>query len=119
VTVLPKEAVLPTPEKTPEPPYETTQRYWEQRASGIRAAMAAAEARISDLQQKIDAERNDRGATNAMDPNREQNRQARIADLQAELERARAEVDRQRQAMSDLEEEARRKSVPPGWLREP
>jgi hypothetical protein len=53
-----------------------------------------------------------------MDPNREQSRQAQIAEAQADLERAKADVERARQAQTDLEEEARRKSIPPGWLRE-
>jgi chromosome segregation ATPase len=118
VTVLPKEAILPTPEPTPEPLYETTQRYWQDRANVIRTAIDTDQRRIAELQEKIGQLRDDRGVNNAMDPNREQSRQAAIADAQAELERVRADLDRQRQAMSDLEDEARRKSIPPGWLRE-
>ncbi len=53
-----------------------------------------------------------------MDPNREQNRQAQLAQATADLERAKADVERAKQALTDLEEDARRKSIPPGWLRE-
>jgi hypothetical protein len=35
----------------------------------------------------------------------------------AELERVRAELEEQEQGVTDLEEEARRAGVPPGWLR--
>jgi predicted nucleic acid-binding Zn-ribbon protein len=35
----------------------------------------------------------------------------------AELERVRGEIEAQEQAVADLEEEARRAGVPPGWLR--
>jgi hypothetical protein len=35
----------------------------------------------------------------------------------AELERVRSDVARNEQAIADLEEEARRAGVPPGWLR--
>jgi len=109
----------PTPEVTPEPPLEETERYWRDRALQVRDAIAGDESRIADLEQKIAELRNDRGSVNAMDPNREQSRQAAIADAQAQLEGARADIERQRQAMNALEEEARRKSIPPGWLREP
>ena len=36
-----------------------------------------------------------------------------------ELETAKAELAKARQDLEDLEEEARRSGVPPGWLREP
>jgi hypothetical protein len=108
----------PAEEPTPEPPYETTERYWQERAGSLRQTIADTERRITELEQKIGALRDDRSAANAMDPNREQHRQDAIAQAQADLERARADLGRQRQAWDALEEEARRKSVPPGWLRE-
>jgi predicted nucleic acid-binding Zn-ribbon protein len=52
-----------------------------------------------------------------MDPNREQTRQAEIAKAQAELEAVKAGLETSRQALAALEEEARRKGIPPGWLR--
>jgi len=83
-----------------------------------RRAVDRAEQRVPPLEQRIADLRNDRNPTNLMDPNREQNRQAQLAQAIADLERAKAEVDRAKQALTDLEEEARRKSIPPGWLRE-
>ena len=38
-------------------------------------------------------------------------------DALAELERTRDEIDRYDQELSDIQEEARRAGVPPGWLR--
>ena len=35
----------------------------------------------------------------------------------AELERVRGDIEAQEKALADLEEEARRAGVPPGWLR--
>jgi len=52
-----------------------------------------------------------------MDPNREQTRQAEIAKAQAELEAVKAGLETSRQALAALEEDARRKGIPPGWLR--
>ena len=62
-------------------------------------------------------ERDDRTQANAMDPNREQTRQARIAEAQAEYDKAAADLARVQQSLADLAEEARRKSIPPGWVR--
>ena len=90
---------------------------WRTRATSLRDAIAAAEKQIPEIEDRISAVRNDRNPTNLMDPNREQHRQAEMTKLQAELESVRAGLERSRQALTDLEEEARRKGIPPGWLR--
>jgi uncharacterized protein (DUF3084 family) len=41
-----------------------------------------------------------------------------MARARDELERARQDLARARQALDDLEEQARRQRIPPGWLRE-
>jgi outer membrane protein TolC len=91
---------------------------WRERGRVAREAISAAETSIVDLESRIAALRNDRGQTGVMDPSREQTRQAQIAQAQADLEKARADLDRARQALTDLEEDARRKGILPGWLRE-
>jgi hypothetical protein len=108
----------PSPEPTAAPPPETTEGYWQERAINARAAITEAQQRVADLEKKVAELRDDRNTANAMDPNREQHRQSDIAQAQADLERARADLERQQKALSDLEEDARRKSIPPGWLRE-
>ena len=90
---------------------------WRGRAAALRDAISNAEKSIPEIEDRIAGLRNDRNPTNLMDPNREQNRQAEIAKAQAELESVRAGLERSRQALADLEEEARRKGIPPGWLR--
>ena len=97
---------------------ETTEAYWRERAMERRRDIGRAEQRVPPIEQRIADLRNDRNPTNLMDPNREQNRQAQLAQATADLERAKADVERAKQALTDLEEEARRKSIPPGWLRE-
>jgi hypothetical protein len=46
---------------------------------------------------------------------------ARVADdrqkAMAEFDRVRSEIELQKKKIGDIEEEARRASVPPGWLR--
>jgi hypothetical protein len=117
VTVLPGEAA-PAAAAPSEPlAPDATDAYWRERADQIRANIGSAEQRVTEAQARIDALRNDRGVNDTMAADREQNRQGQIAAAQADLDRARAEVEAARQAMSSLEEEARRKSIPPGWLR--
>ena len=118
VTLLGPGIATPEPQASAEPvPLEETEGYWRPRAEQAYQAIDAAERHVTELQAHIDNLRNDRGATDAMDPNREQNRQARIAQAQADLERANADVARAREALSSLEDDARRKFIPPGWLR--
>jgi hypothetical protein len=95
-----------------------TEAYWRERATERRREVGRAEQRVPPLEQRIADLRNDRNPTNLMDPNREQKRQAELAQATADLDRAKADVERAKQALTDLEEEARRKSIPPGWLRE-
>lgn len=118
VTTLPKSAEVPAPPAS-SGSSDAAQREaaWRGRASALRDAITAAEKSIPEIEDRIAGLRNDRNPTNVMDPNREQNRQAEIANAQAQLEGVRAGLERSRQALADLEEEARRKGIPPGWLR--
>jgi hypothetical protein len=114
----PADALAPVEEPTPPPPDEETERYWEDRANQQRRAITDAEVQVAVLEQRISELRNDRNPTNVMDPNREQTRQAQIAQAQADLEAARIALEAAKRGLADLEEEARRKNIPPGWLRE-
>ena len=44
-------------------------------------------------------------------------RQDEARQVQAELQRARATLEQARRAVSDLDDQARRAGVPPGWVR--
>ena len=120
VTVLPKTAAPSVPAPSQEPPVavELSEPFWQGRARAQREVIHTLEQAIPEIQNRIDALRNDRGPTNLMDPNREQNRRAQMAQAQADLEKAKADLERARKALDDLEEEARRKGILPGWLRE-
>ena len=125
VTKLPPTAVVATP-----PPaggssseLETSRAAaqeeagWRGRATALRDAIGDAEKSIPEIEDRIAGLRNDRSPTNLMDPNREQTRQAEIAKAQAQLEAVKAGLETSRQALAALEEEARRKGIPSGWLR--
>jgi hypothetical protein len=126
VTKLPPTAAVPA---TPPPASNSSdlaasrsaaeeESGWRGRAKGLRDAVSSGEKTVMDLEGRIAELRNDRSPTNLMDPNREQTRQAEITKAQAALESAKAALEISRQGLADLEEEARRKGIPPGWLLE-
>jgi chromosome segregation ATPase len=120
VTTLPKSSSdLPHPRGAESGPSDAAQQEagWRGRATALRDAISGAEKSIPEIEDRIAGLRSDRNPTNLMDPNREQNRQAAIAKAQAELESVKAGLETSRQALASLEEEARRKGIPPGWLR--
>ena len=126
VTKLPPTAVVPA---TPPPASNASdlaasrsaaedEAGWRGRAKGLRDAVSGGEKTVMELEGRIAELRNDRSPTNLMDPNREQTRQAEITKAQAALESAKAALESSRRSLADLEEEARRKGIPPGWLLE-
>lgn len=105
----PEPALVPTPSQEP---------YWRGRAAEKRRAIADAQLRITALQDQLTALRNDLSPTGVTDPFRLQTQQAEIAKVSAALVEAQRGLERARQEMADLEEEARRAGALPGWLRE-
>ena len=89
--------------------------HWRQRISGARSALERSRIFADALQSRINALTTD--IVNRADP-------AQRAQLELERQRALAELDRvkkeiadQTKAITDIEEEARKAGVPPGWLR--
>lgn len=91
---------------------------WRQRAEAARQRITDAEVAVSQAEQRLAELRSDIAPEDPMNPFRQQTREAEITAQMEQLEAARAEVVAARQALSDLEDEARRASIPPGWLRE-
>lgn len=114
-SAAPSAAAVPSP---PAAGPEGSEAYWRARARDRRDAVSSAERQVAELEARVNALRNDLAPTNAMQANREQNRQAALGRAIADLEQAQASVIRARQALDDLEDEARRKGALPGWLRE-
>lgn len=89
--------------------------YWRARITAARSALERSRIFADALQSRLNALTTDR--INRDDP-------AQRAQLELEHQRAAAELDRvkkeiadQTKAIADIEEEARRANVPPGWLR--
>lgn len=93
---------------------------WRARASESREALGAARAKLAKAQAELAALDLDRqpSPTDLLDPNRLQARERAKTAARERVEQARAELAAAEQALEDLKEEARRKRIPPGWLRE-
>jgi hypothetical protein len=93
---------------------------WRARAREHREAIKNLEKEIARLEAKLEDLNLDRqpSPADALDPNRLQNREAQKAETRDELEAARGGLAQARQALEDLEAEARKAGVPYGWLEE-
>lgn len=94
------------------------ERAWRDRAGDLREGIAGAERALKDAEARAEALRLDMDPNRgALDPNRMQRLQADQTAAAAQIEKAKKELAAAKQGLADLEEEARRASVPPGWLR--
>ncbi|HEY7290900.1 MAG TPA: hypothetical protein VH583_13770 [Vicinamibacterales bacterium] len=91
------------------------QAYWSSRRKTLQDTLDRDSTYVEALQSRINALTTD--FVNRDDPAQRatigQDRQKAVS----ELERLKAQVIQDRKALTDLEEEARRAGVPPGWLR--
>jgi hypothetical protein len=91
------------------------QKYWRDRMDTARVALERDSGYADAMQTRINALTTD--FTNRDDPSQrsaiERDRQKALS----ELDRLRKQIEDDKKAISELEEEARRAGVPPGWLR--
>lgn len=110
-TATPAEPTAPEPE--PDPPKD--EEYWRARITAPREQLQRSRLFAEALQSRINALTTD--FVNRDDPAQ----RAVIADDRqtalAELDRVEGEIREISQTIADIEEEARRAGVPPGWLR--
>jgi hypothetical protein len=92
---------------------------WRKRMQEAHEAIDVAEKQVGELQAKYTALAQDLNPNpeDIADPMRQFKLDDRKRETLAELEAAKAKVAAKKQALADLEDEARRKNVPPGWLR--
>jgi hypothetical protein len=100
-------------EKPAEPPKDET--WWRARMSAARAALERDKILVDALDNRVSTLTRD--AVNRDDPaQRAALIQERLRALE-ELETMRKQVVADTQAIADIEEEARKAGVPPGWIR--
>ena len=111
VTPVPPE---PQPAET-KPEDQKDETWWRNRMTQAREAQRRAEAFAEALQSRINALATD--LVNRDDPYQ----RAKIADDRqkalAELQRVTGEIEQAKKDIADIEEDARKANVPPGWIR--
>lgn len=91
------------------------QAYWSARISAARAALERSRIFADALQSRLNALTTD--IVNRDDPAQRSQLELERQRAIAELDRVKKEMAAQTKAISDIEDEARRANVPPGWLR--
>lgn len=92
---------------------------WVRRGEERRDAIADAQRRVDALTAELERSRLDMDPNaGVLDPSRMQTLEAQVAKLKADLEAAKQQLQQAKEAFAALEDEARRKGIPPGWLRE-
>lgn len=109
-------AVAPEPQPAEaKPDDQKDEAWWRARIAQAREAQRRAEAFAEALQSRINALSTD--VVNRDDPYQ----RAKIADDRlkalAELQRVTTEIELSKKEIADIEEDARKSNVPPGWLR--
>lgn len=111
------EAAAQTPEQEPAPPPkdEKDEAWWRARITQAREEVRRNEMFLEALQSRVNALSTD--FVNRDDPFQ----RAKIGEDRqkalAEMERVKAEIQLGKKQIEDIEEEARKAGVPPGWLR--
>ncbi len=88
---------------------------WRQRMTDARQALDRSQMYLDALQSKINALWGDFTARD--DPAQRAQLETERKRALAEFERVKTEIEANKKALVDLEEEARKTGVPPGWLR--
>jgi type IV secretory pathway VirB10-like protein len=103
------------PEVSEEDKRQKDEQAWRQRMTDARQALERSQMYLDALQSKINAlwadftARDDRAQREVIETERKK--------ALAEYDRVKLEIEANKKAIDDLEEEARRAGVPPGWLR--
>jgi len=116
-TPLPPPVPPPAPvaeeQKPPDPKKDPA--WWKGRMETAREELRRNEAFASALQTQINSLTND--FTSRDDPNQ----RAKVADDRqkalAEMDRVKGDIEKLKKQIADIEEEARKAGVPPGWVR--
>ena len=110
----PGESTAKPAEEKPVDPAKT-QAYWKDRATTIQQSLSRNKLLVDALQSQVNGLNAE--FVNTDDPGQRDLLQARIQRAAAELQRVQQDIEKQTKAAADLQEEARRMGVPPGWVR--
>ena len=111
----PEGAAPAEPEVSDEEKRQKDEQMWRQRTTDAHQALERSQMYLDALQSKINALWADFTARD--DPAQRGKIQTERQKALAEFERVKTEIEANRKAIDDLEEEGRRAGVPAGWLR--
>jgi hypothetical protein len=96
-----------------EPPKD--EKYWKDRITAARAQLARSKLLFDVMQSKVNAL--SAYAITRDDPGQQAVVTGELQTASRELERLQKDIQNHTKAVADIQEEARRAGVPPGWLR--
>ena len=111
----PAPVVTPSPGVVPEEPVRD-EKWWRARAAAARAALERDQTLADAMQSHINSLKNE--VVNRDDPAQQALLRERLASALAELDRLKQQIEADRQAILDIQEDARRKGIPAGWIRQ-
>ncbi len=112
-TAKPGDPPKPGEEKPVDP--KTTQAYWRERATTIQQSLSRNKLLLEALQSQVNGLNAE--FVNMDDPGQRSLLQARLQRASGELLRVQQDIEKQNKAAADLQTEARRAGIPPGWVR--
>ena len=110
-------AVTPPSAEEAAPPAEPKkdEKWWRARVAGVRTAIERGETMAAALQSRINALQTD--VVNIDDPAVQAKARNDLGKALGELDRQNKQIEADKKALVDLQEEARRLNVPAGWIR--
>jgi septal ring factor EnvC (AmiA/AmiB activator) len=93
---------------------KNNKEYWCKKASVLQRAIDKARDNVRYEEEKLKRAKNSRPS---MSYKQQKSYEARISELERKVERAKNSLNYAEKDLQDLENEAHRKSIPPGWLR--
>ena len=106
-------ATKPGEEKAVDP--TKTQAHWKDRATAFQNSLARNKRLLEALQAQVNGLNAEYMVTD--DPGHRGLLEARLQRATGELQRVQQDIEKQTKAAADLQEEARKAGVPPGWTR--
>ena len=116
VGALPTVPALATPASTAGEDPQHDETWWRERMAAARAALARDQTLADAMQSHINALRSD--VVSRDDPAQQTVLRQRLATALAELDRLTRQVAADRQAIVTIQDDARRRGVPAGWVRD-
>lgn len=113
-TAKPTDPTAKPEEQKPVDPTKT-QAHWKERATTIQQSLSRNKLLLEALQSQVNGMNAE--FVNTDDPGQRDLLQARLQRATGELQRVQQDIEKQTKAAADLQEEARKSGIPPGWVR--